>query len=147
MNRYKEKVAEADKRFKEDNDRRREKGEPPRVLPSSNKDRHKVKIYFPDEPQPPHPKFTVYKPTEVLEAYDNTRQKFASKIPTSSGLGKRSKKSDKYSINVIHFVRTDDQKGADARFKKITSLTKGKYVRIKGMEAIESSVQSQTSGQ
>ncbi|MDF7822783.1 hypothetical protein P4B35_02055 [Pontiellaceae bacterium B12227] len=145
--RWKEKVAESKIRFKEDNDLRRQKGEAPRVLPNSNQDRHRVRIYFPNEPQPPHPKFYVYTPKEVLEAYDNTRKKFKPKVPTTSGLGKRSQKKDKYSINVIHFVRTDDEKGEDARFKKITSLTKGEYIRIQGMEAIESSVQARTSGQ
>ncbi len=140
MERYKEKVAEATTKFKEDNDRRRAKGEPPRVLPNGNKDRHMVKIYFPNEPQPPRPKFYVYTPKEVLKAYDNTRKKFKSKMPTSSGLRKR-KKKERYSINVIHFVRTDDQKGEDVRFKEVTSFTKGEYKRIKGMDAIRSSVQ------
>ncbi|VGO18686.1 hypothetical protein SCARR_00739 [Pontiella sulfatireligans] len=140
MTRWKEKVELSKIKFKEDNDLRREKGEPPRVLPNSNQDRHRVRIYFPNEPQPPHPKFITYTPKEVLEAFDNTRKKFKSKIPTTSGLGK-SKKKEKYAINVIHFVKTDDSDGDDERFKKITTLTRGGYRRIQGMEAIESSIQ------
>ena len=140
MARWREKVAEAKIKFNEDNDRRRAKGDPPRVLPNSNKDRHMVRIYFPNEPQPPHPEFYVYSPKEVLEAYENTRKKYKSKVPTSSGLGKN-RKQERFTINVIHFVKQDDQKGDDVRFKEITSLTRGEYKRIKGMDAIKTAIQ------
>jgi hypothetical protein len=51
------------------------------------------------------------------------------------------KKKDKFSVNVIHFVRVDTgaKENDEARFRQFTSLLGGDYRTLAGLEAIQSS--------
>jgi hypothetical protein len=135
--RYKENVAKARQLFKKENDRRRGKGQPPRVI--ARGDRGLVRAYIPSARTPPsgttHAKYT---PDQLVEAFANTRKKWKSKTLTSSGLGK--KKKDKYTINVIHFVKANGGSTEEPKLKRIASETRGDYRKIKGMAAIQSFV-------
>ncbi|MCK4564205.1 MAG: hypothetical protein KAU94_06005 [Verrucomicrobia bacterium] len=136
--RWEENIAKARGMFEKENKRRREKGQPPRVIPYGNWGL--VRTYLPDAPLPPQPSWHNYTPKEMLEALVNTRRKWESKALPSSKLG--GKKKEKYSINVIHFVRadSDSNQGAKEKFSKLVGPTRGDYRSIEGLEAIKSYV-------
>ncbi len=136
--RWEENVAKARGMFEQENKRRREKGQPPRVIPNGNGGL--VRAYLPGAPMPPSASWHYYTPREILEALANTRRKWESKALPSSKLG--GKKKEKYSINVIHFVRVDSgsNQGAKEKFSKLVGPTRGDYRSIEGLEAIKSYV-------
>ena len=111
MAHWKEMVAKAEKKLKEENAARRAKGQPPRVINRGSRGGPLVKAYFPNEPQPPSDKHQGYTPKEIVEAFSNMREQHKPKqIATTSGIGRKQKK-DRFSINVIHFVRNDNTSG------------------------------------
>jgi hypothetical protein len=137
MERYKQKVAEARAKLKKENDRRREKGVPPRVIAGGEKGL--VRTYFPGEPVPSYGGEAIkFGPEDILEGlkikYAMHRQNVAH---TASGIQRKSKK-DNFSINMIQFVRSDSNASRDSRYKMITSKTKGDHKIIKGLDAIRS---------
>ena len=134
--RFTENVAKARALLKKENDRRRAKGQAPRVIARGT--RGLVRAYFPNARLPPSgATYHNYSPDEMVEAFNNTRAKSNPRMPTSSGL---SKKRGKYSINVIHFVKAKSAAGADPKLDRIASRTRGEYRKIKGMDAIKSYV-------
>jgi hypothetical protein len=135
--RFQEYYAKAKQKLAKENAERRAEGRPPRVLGGS----HSItRAYFPGVELPPSPQRYWYTPRDVSEVMKETRQKFKSKTPTTSGLGKKSKK-DKFSINVIHFVRTDTgaKETDEARFRQVSNLLGGDYRTLSGLEAIKGS--------
>jgi hypothetical protein len=136
MERWQEKVAEAEQKLAEENEERRSQGRPPRVLGGPHS---KVSAYFPGEEHPPGPERYWYTPRDVAEVMELTREKWQPKTPLTSGLGK--KKKDKFSVNVILFVRVDTgaKENDEARFRQFTSLLGGDYRTLSGLEAIKSS--------
>ena len=136
--RWEASVAKAKEMFAKENERRREKGQPPRVIPNGSYGL--IRAYLPGTPYPPGASYQKYTPKEMLEALVNTRRKWAPKTPASSGLG--GGKEEKYSINVIHFVRanSDSNQGAKENFGKLVGPTRGDYRSIEGLEAIKSYV-------
>lgn len=139
--RYRENVAKAKALFKKENDRRRQKGQPPRVIAGGNN--AILRAYIPGARIPPSGYTHVgYTPNEMVEAFNNMRAKTAVRIPTTSGLSK--KRKSKYSINVIHFVEAHSDVGADPKFDRIANATRGEYRKIKGMAAIKSYVSEGT---
>ena len=132
-----ENVMKARAMFAKENSIRRSKGQPPRVIPYG--DWGLVRTYLPNAPRPPNAKYHFYTPKEILAAFVNTHNKWAPKS--------RSKKKDKYSINVIHFVRENTSVNASdkERYSKLVNPTRGDYRVIKGMEAIKSYVESEKS--
>lgn len=134
--RFQEHYAKAKIKLAEENTERRKNGQPPRVLGGS----HSItRAYFPSVELPPTPQRYWYTPKDVSQVMKATHEKWKSKIPVTSGLGK--KKKDRFSINVIHFVRVD--KGAkerdEGRFRQISGLLDGDYQSLSGLEAIKGS--------
>ena len=138
--RYEEIKKKAYRKLKEENEERRQKGEPPRVLVGYSV----INAYFPGTEHPPQPKRYYYTPKEMYEGFVAQRMAHKPKTLMSIGLGKRSRKKEKFSINVIHFVRKDkiDEK-AQARFKQLANLAHGEYKTLAGLEAIKSSASIQ----
>ncbi|VGO13862.1 hypothetical protein PDESU_02419 [Pontiella desulfatans] len=136
MAKWRDLQEQAKQKLKEENEERRKKGEPPRVLIGWSL----VSAYFPGAEHPPQPERYWYTPKEMLEGLSSHREANKSNVPTTSGLGKRSQKKEKFSINVIHFVRKDhiSEKDQD-RFKKLTAIANGSYKTLSGLEAIQSS--------
>ena len=137
-NRWNASVAKAREMFAKENERRRKKGQPPRVIPNGSYGL--VHAYLPGTPYPPVTSYQSYTPKEMLEALVNTRRKWGSKALPSSKLG--GNKKEKYSINVIHFVRADSgsNQGSKEKFSKLVGPTRGDYRSIEGLEAIKSYV-------
>ncbi len=138
MARWRESIAKARGMFEKENKHRREKGQPPRVIPYG--DWGLVRTYLPGTPEPPMPSFHHYTSKEMYEAINNTRRKWASSTLAASGLSRN--KKGKYSINVIQFVRTDTapSQREKEKFSKMIGPTRGDYRSIKGLEAIKSHV-------
>ena len=137
--RYQEDIAKATELFKKENERRRAKGQPPRVITRGS--RGLVMAYIKGARLPPgggH-EWHNYSPDEIVEAFSNLQARSKSNLPARSGIGKK-KKKDRFSFNVIHFVPEDAASGTDAKFSKMASLTRGEYSRVKGLAAIQSYV-------
>ncbi|MEI6891516.1 MAG: hypothetical protein V5783_05015 [Pontiella sp.] len=135
---YRENVAKARALFKKENEERRAKGQPPRVI--ARGDRGLVNAYFRGARLPPGgTTFAQYSPEMMVEAFDNIQSKSRVAAPMKSGIRKN---KSKYSINVIHFVPSDSGSAKDLKLSKIASETRGKYKKIKGMDAIRSYVSS-----
>lgn len=139
MARYNDKLAQARAKLKEENEKLRAAGKPPRVIAGNpNKLLH---AYFPGEPCPPRHEWVGYTPKDMLEAFVNMRESHKQKdSQLTSGLGKRNQQKDRFTVNVVHFTKVDTE-GKEANFIKLTSSTRGDYRQIKGMEAIESYVE------
>jgi hypothetical protein len=135
---YNEINKKAHAKLAEENKRRKENGEAERVLVGAAV----INAYFPGTERPPQPERHWYTPKELEEAF--VKQRVASRpgIPTTSGLGRRSKKAkDKFSLNVVQFVSETDGK-EEGRFKQLSSKLGGEYRSIPGLEAIESYIGS-----
>ncbi|VGO19724.1 vWA domain-containing protein [Pontiella sulfatireligans] len=133
---YKENVEKARALFKKENDRRRAKGQAPRVIARGNNGL--VRAYIPGARIPPSgTTFANYSPEMMVEAFDNTQTKSKAATPSHSGI---SKKKDKFSINVIHFVPAGSGSAEDPKLSKLAKETRGEYQKIKGMDAIQSYV-------
>ena len=136
MARWNEMVAKAKAKHKEENDKRRAAGQPPRVI--NHGDRGVVRAYFPGEPLLPQPKWVWYTPREMTEAFENMRKEhLKGRVVEKSGLPQRNK--DSFVINVVHFTRESGD-GKEDRFMQLARLTKGDYSQVKGMKAIQSYV-------
>ncbi len=132
MAKFKEAVAKARRMFDEENKQRREKGLPPKVLPST---RSIVKTYVPGTKFPPGAKKKkhYYSPQEVKEGMKAVREKYATnRYEFRNG---ELKHKDRFSFNVIHFTTRQNNAPID-RFKKLTHGLRGKYVRLEGLDAI-----------
>ena len=131
----------------EDNKQRAARGEAPRAINRNNAwDMNRA--YFPDIEFPPVPDFYYHTPRDFAEAMLEIRKKFATQeLQTRSGLSRRKSggKVD-FSFNVVRFAKKDAEWSqyfdgrSEENFKKLTSLLKGNYKTIAGMEAIKSSV-------
>jgi hypothetical protein len=137
--RYQEDIAKAQELHKKENERRRSKGQPPRVITRGS--RGLVMAYIKGARLPPgggH-EWHNYSPDEIVEALENVQARSMPNLPTRSGIGLK-KKKDRFSFNVIHFVPEDAASGKDANFSNMASLTRGEYSRVEGMQAIQSYV-------
>ncbi|VGO18391.1 vWA domain-containing protein [Pontiella sulfatireligans] len=137
--RYMENIKKAKALHEKENERRRGKGQPPRVI--TRGDRGLVMAYLPSAPTPPGGGITWhnYSPDELVEAFQSLQDRSRPILPTRSGIGRKKKKSG-FSFNVIHFIPEDAASGNDAKFSEMASLTRGEYSRVKGMAAIQSYV-------
>lgn len=136
--RFRKKVVEAGKKLQEDNAERSAAGDPPRIIPATNYERNLVEAYFPGEPLPPYAQYKSYTPMELVKAFVNVRKKHGSDSSLQPlGLKKRANKNE-FVINVIQFCEEGESKNND--FVKLTSLLKGQYRLIEGLEAVESYV-------
>ena len=136
-NRFQKKLAEAKTKLAEENERRKNKGEPPRIIPSVNYERNLVHAYFPDEPVPPYDQYEQYSTRDLLAAFLNTRtvaEKGSSRMPKL----RKKKAGTDFAINVIHFSKVGSEK--EQRFMELTSLSGGEYRMIEGLESVESYV-------
>ncbi len=138
---WNEKVQKANKLLKEENAKRKAKGQPPRVISGG---RHGlISAYFPGTPGPPRPQYYNFQPKEFAQAFLQTREKYKGQsVPTSSGLSRRkkSKKMD-FTFNVVQFVAKDAElERVAGQFKKLTSLCKGEHQTVAGLEEIQSYV-------
>jgi hypothetical protein len=130
--------------YAEENKQLLAKGEPPLVLRTDNSwvmNAH----YFPDIERPPEREYYYHTPREFLAGMIEIREKHRPK-QAALRTGLRGGKSD-FSFNVIHFKKaggeeTDWIEGRTRdNFSKLTSLTKGDYQTIAGLEAIKSSIE------
>jgi len=135
MERWKHMVEKAREKHRQENEQRRKRGEPPRVVMGG--DRGLVGTYIPGEPHPPLPEFKGYVPKEMFKAFNTKRAMH--KPPESAQKSGLSRKKDRFSLNVIHFTPARGTVRNEA-FYKLTSLARGKYRMIKGLDAIESYV-------
>lgn len=147
--RWKESYEEAKRLLAEENKKRAARGEPPKVVRDHPWDMNRE--FFPDIEFPPVPEKYHYTSRDFVEAFVETRQAYKPKeVATRSGIGKkRSKGKVDFSFNVVHFREVGESKETHRhevtaeRFGKLTSLCKGEYRMIAGMEAIKSSVSRQ----
>jgi hypothetical protein len=134
---YRENVAKAKALFKKENERRRAKGQAPRVI--ARGDRGLVNAYVPGARLPPSGStFSDYSPEMMVEAFDNTQSKSKAADTIKSETSGISRKNTRYTINVIHFVPEDSGSAKDPKLSKIASETRGEYVKIGGLSAIQS---------
>ncbi|MEI6892831.1 MAG: hypothetical protein V5783_11730 [Pontiella sp.] len=135
-------VEEAKKLLKEENRERKAKGQPPKVLSGGRS--ALIKEYFPGTPQPPRPQYYNFQPKEFADAFILTRDKYkGAKAPTSSGLGRRKSNKKDFTFNVVQFVKKDGEAGGSATlYKKLTSLCRGEYQTVSGLEEIRSYAKS-----
>jgi hypothetical protein len=134
---YEEALTKARRLHQVENERRRAKGQAPRVISRGN--HGLVQAYVPGVRVPPSGStFARYSPDEMVEAFNNMRGKEKAAAPLKSGVSKQNKNA--FEINVIHFVKEDEGAAEDPNFKKVASMTRGEYKRIKGMKAIQSYV-------
>ncbi len=131
----------AQQKLKEENERRRKNGDPPRVL----KDKGAlVKEYFPNQSfgRPPSAaEKVVYTPKVMVKAMKDVRVQYAPKNQLTSGVSKKNK--DAFSVNVIQFFRKSEGPRGASDFKQLSRLTKGKYSSLAGLDAIKSSSQTE----
>ncbi|MDF7808612.1 hypothetical protein P4E94_14275 [Pontiellaceae bacterium B12219] len=138
MAKFREIQQKAKEKLAEENRQRKANGQPERVLVGSSL----IVEYFPGTEFPPQPIHHWYTPKEIAEACMNQRKASASRTPTQSGLGSRSRNSkDAFSFNVVQFVSETD--GAEEeRFKKLSDILNGEYRSLPGLAAIESYLDS-----
>jgi hypothetical protein len=124
-------VVKAKAMLAEENQQRREKGLPPKVMSSTWA---MVKYYVPGTRNPPSNRASHrYTPDEIEEGLKAVREKYATaKQQLRSGI---SKKKDRFSLNVIHFTTRQDNEPIE-QFKKLTNDLRGEYLRLEGLEAI-----------
>ncbi|MDZ8117226.1 hypothetical protein [Pontiella agarivorans] len=124
----------------EENKKRREAGKPPKVL---NRNEWSVnKEYFPGLERPPTPEWYNYTPKDFAEAFVlNRADHEKDEVSMTSGLKKKRGKID-FSFNVIQFVPKGKTASASSanNFKKLTSLCKGEYKTVAGMDEVQSYV-------
>ncbi len=136
---YRENVAKARALFKKENERRKAKGQAPRVI--ARGDRGLVNAYIPGARTPPSgATFAQYTPDMMVEAFDNLQSKAHAQAARKSGVGN---KKPEYTLNIIHFVPADGGSGKDEKLSRVATRTRGRYQRIKGMDAIQSYVSSE----
>lgn len=128
-----EKLEKAKKLFVEENKKRKENGEPPKVLTGGRAGL--VNEYFPGTPQAPRPEYYNFQPKEFAEAFLLTRDKYKNQnVQVARRLGKRLD----FSFNVVRFVAKDHKSGRAAdHFQKLTGLCKGEYQTVSGLEEIQ----------
>jgi len=132
QNKWDAAVKKARAMFAEENEQRREKGLPPKVMSSTWS---MVKFYVPGARHPPgNKKRHHYTPEEIDEGMKVVREKYAGKggYEFRSGIHK---KKDRFSFNVIHFTTKQNNAPID-RFKKLTNDLRGEYLRLEGLDAI-----------
>jgi hypothetical protein len=138
--RYWEAYEKGKKMLAEENRKRAAKGEPPRVLAGRNAI---MAAYFPDVPGAPAVQKYQYTPQDLSEAMLEIRQQYTKEQAlTQSGLRKKKSKSkDRFSFNVVHFLKVGESGGKNQeKLKGLTKQRAGEYQSIAGLEAIKSSV-------
>jgi hypothetical protein len=126
-----------------ENKERAARGEPPKVL---SRDHYTInREYFKDIERPPSPVFYHYSPREIAEEFMMIREKHRSASDDmTAGVGRKRSKVD-FSLNVIRFQPASGEDtfswaNSDENFKKLTSMCRGSYNQVKGLEAIKSYV-------
>jgi hypothetical protein len=133
--------------LEEENRQRIANGEAPIILRTENAwvmNNH----YFPDIERPPEPEFYYHMPREYLESMVEIRKRY-NPDQAAAATGLRGSKVD-FTLHVIHFKKADGEENEWAtewyegrtreHFSTLTSLTKGEYRMIEGMEAIKRSI-------
>jgi hypothetical protein len=132
------------KMLDEENKKRAERGDPPKVLGRGawaiNKE------YFPGLKGPPSSKWVGYTPEDFQQAFLELRagDKGAAALPGKSGISsnKQKRTKDEFSVNVIQFTKQGEQVDEKTveKYKTLTQKCGGEYKTIAGMEAIKSYV-------
>lgn len=126
-------LADSTRRHKEENAERRKRGEAPRVFRDR---RHMVRTYYPSVEHPPATKKYHYTPKDMAEAMEYFRKKGKRSVPTVSGVGK--KRRDRFTVNVVHFIKQSGARGRDEeRFKQLARECNGEYRTLAGFAAIQ----------
>jgi hypothetical protein len=134
-------VAKAKERLAEENRRRKEAGQPPRVIAHGNGGL--MSAYFPDAVRPPSPEFYHFTPRDFTASFDVVREEHKPEgLPERSGVNKRRK--NKFTFNVVQFVPADSTTGSSyEKFRKLVGLCRGEYQTIAGLDAIQSYLNEQ----
>ncbi|VGO16588.1 hypothetical protein PDESU_05179 [Pontiella desulfatans] len=139
-----EKVKEGYRLLEEENKRRKAEGQPPKVVSGGRWGIQNE--YFPGIQRPPTPEYYYFKPQEFAEAMVMMKDKHRPDVLQSkSGLGKNPKKGKvDFSFNVVQFVKANGEPSdrAVGNFKKLTSLCRGQYQTVAGMDEIQNYVSS-----
>ena len=133
--RWQEHADKAKEKLAEENRRRKSAGEPPKVIAGGRWGL--ISTYYPDVARPPSPEFYYFTPRNFQKAFELSR---GAARPKQSGL---TRGKHNFSFNVVQFVPGDSKSEMDARFKKLTRLSRGGYRMIAGMEAIRSYLESE----
>jgi hypothetical protein len=144
--RWKESYEKAKEMLAEENRKRAEDGQPPRVIRDAPWEMNR--IYFPDIERPPTPEHYFYEARDYIKAMLEIRNANRPKeLQTESGFKKKPSKSKvDFSFNVIHFRETGESidtarhENTENRFRELTGKIKGEYQTIAGLEAIKGSV-------
>lgn len=135
-------IALARKKHKEENDKRRKNGDPPRVLGS---DTALLGAYFPNVGfggvKTGGGGGLAYNPQIMTKAMTEVRERNRPKTPQLRS-GTFKKKKDALSVNVIQFFRKSEGPRDQENLKKFATMNSGKYNALSGLEAIQSSSQT-----
>jgi hypothetical protein len=133
--RYLRNLEEARRLLQEENKKRAERGEPPRVLSGKS---DLLSAYFPNSPRPPRPQKYRYSAKDYIEAMQEIREKYRPEdVQLSSGIRRGRGSNDKFSLNVIHF-RKKGERESDGHLLQLARLAGGEYEIVAGLDAIES---------
>jgi len=133
-------VQKATELHKKENARRLARGEPPQVIGNNY---HLMQTYYPEKHVAfcqPEPIWYFYTGKDYAEALHILRKESASKLSAKkSGITKRT--SDRFSLNAVFFAeKAGIWEPEEENFKRLTSLCKGRFRVISGLEAIQKSV-------
>jgi hypothetical protein len=138
-------VADAREKLNEENERRKKAGQPIRVVPNHGGDPALVNMYFEGVPIPQRKAaghLYYYKGDDVLSYIKAMQKKYAAQDYRSASIGLKQKK---LSFNVIHFVPKVPPSnsfisiGNLGRLDMVARQMNGQYLKIEGMDAIQSS--------
>ena len=139
--RWIENVAKGRAKLAAENAKRKEAGQPPKVISSG--EWGIIGEYFPETERPPEPDYYYFKPRDFAEAFVTMKdQHRPQETQTKSGLKKKKSGKVDFSLNVVQFVRQDaeaDERSA-GNFSQLTQACKGQYQTVAGLDEIKSYV-------
>ena len=130
----------------EENRKRKEKGQPPRVIGSGPAEI--IKAYYPGLKGPPGDTIYTYTPEDVAEALTLVSRQYHTGKANHASLSltekRRKKNKIDFSFNIIHFVPADRSgdggRGSTKNFRSLANFSHGEYNAVAGLDAIEAYV-------
>jgi hypothetical protein len=124
-------VAMAERKLAEENEARRKQGLAPRVLEGMAL----INAYCPGTQAPPTPYIEQYEVSDIVKAFNAMRGKHAPERSAAT-----LPRKDKYSVNVIQFVRKDQAGDIDSmnKLQQLAKACNGEFLTLAGLDAIRS---------